>query len=225
MRDARGASAGLWWKDGVMAVIGFIGSGLLGSAVARRALVAGHQVVMSNSRGARSFARLVREIGPAARAALPGEAAMVADLVVLAIPYGRFPRLPRDELTGRVVIDACNYLPYRDGRDRAIDEGRTSTTEVLAQHLPYSRIVKALNTIAAAQIITDATPPGTPNRRAVPIAGDDPTAKHLVAQFLNDLGFDTVDVGPLSGSRSPHFDPRTAWQPPLTAPALTAALT
>lgn len=207
-----------------MAVIGFIGSGLVGSAVARRALAAGHQVVMSNSRGAQSLARLVREFGPAARAATPGEAATVADLVVLAIPYGRFPRLPRDELTGRTVLDACNYLPYRDGRDPAIDEGRTSTTEVLAQRLPHSRIVKGLNTIAAGQVIADATPPGTPNRRALPIAGDDRTAKQLAARFIDDLGFDTVDTGSLSTGRGPHFDPRTAWQAPLTAPALTAAL-
>ncbi|NEA31928.1 NAD(P)-binding domain-containing protein [Streptomyces sp. SID13031] len=208
-----------------MAVIGFIGSGLVGSAVARRALAAGHQVVMSNSRGTRSLARLVREFGPAARAATPGEAATVADLVVLAIPYGKFPRLPRDELTGRIVLDACNYLPYRDGRDRAIDEGRTSTAEVLAQRLPYSTIVKGLNTIAAGQILADATPPGTPNRRAIPIAGDDIIAKQIVARFIDDLGFDAVDAGPLSGGRGPHFDPRTAWQPPLTAPALAAALT
>lgn len=207
-----------------MAVIGFIGSGLVGSAVARRALAAGHQVVMSNSRGTRSLERLVREFGPAARAATPGEAATVADLVVLAIPYGRFPRLPRDELTGRIVLDACNYLPYRDGRDHAIDEGRTSTTEVLAQRLPYSRVVKGLNTISAGQIVADATPPGTPNRRAVPIAGDDPAAKQLVTRFIDDLGFDAVDTGPLTTARAPHFDPRTAWQPPLTATAMTAAL-
>ena len=148
----------------------------------------------------------------------------MADLVVLAIPYGCFPRLPFDELTGRVVLDACNYLPYRDGRDHAIDEGRTSTAEVLAQRLPSSRIVKGLNTIAAGQIIGDATPPGTPNRRALPIVGDDRTAKELVARFIDELGFDTVDAGPLPGGRGPR-NPRTAWQPPLTALALTAALT
>ena len=180
---------------------------------------------MSNSRGTRTLARLVRELGPAARAATPGAAATVADLVVLAIPYGHFPRLPKDELIGRVVIDACNYLPYRDGHDLAIDAGRTSTTEILADLLPYSRIVKALNTIAAGQITFDATPSGTPMRRALPIAGDDPAAKLLVARFIDDLGFDTVDTGPLSTSRAPHFDPRAAWQPPLTAPALAAALT
>ncbi|WP_020387758.1 NADPH-dependent F420 reductase [Kribbella catacumbae] len=178
-----------------MAVIGFIGSGLVGSAVARRALAAGHQVVMSNSRGTRSLQRLVREFGPAARAATPGEAATVADLVVLAIPYGRFPRLPRDELIGRIVLDACNYLPYRDGRDPAIDEGRTSTTEVLADLLPYTRVVKGLNTISAGQLLADAT------------------AKQIVTHFINDLGFDAVDTGPLSTRRAPHFDPAPPGNP------------
>lgn len=112
-------------------------------------------------------------------------------------------RLHRDELTGRVVIDACNYLPYRDGRDRAIDEGRTSTTEVLAQHLPYSRIVKGLNTIAAGQIIAAATPPGTPNRRALPIAGDDPTAKQPARRPPRD--------NPPEPAHGPSTTGRIAW--------------
>lgn len=208
-----------------MAIIGFIGSGLMGSAVARQAIAAGHQAVMSNLRGERRLVRLVRDLGPAARAATPSGAAAVADLVVLAIPYGNLPGLPIDALTGRLVVDACNYLPYRDGHDPAIDEGHCSSSEVLAQRLRHSTIVKALNTIAACQVGLDATPAGTPNRRALPLAGDEPAAKQLVAHFVDDLGFDPVDAGPLSASRAPHFSPRAAWQPPLTASALAAQLT
>jgi hypothetical protein len=163
-----------------MAVIGFIGSELLGTAVARRAVAVGHQVVMSNSRDRAGLARAVRRLGSTARAARPGEAALVADLVVLAIPFNGFTRLPEEDLAGRIVLDACNYLPYRDGRELAIEEGRTSTSEVLAERLPHTRVVRGLNTIAAGQIGDDTTPARTPNRRALPIAGDDRAAKAVV---------------------------------------------
>lgn len=149
---------------------------------------------------------------------------MVADLVVLAIPFRGFAMLPGEELAGRIVLDVCNYLPYRDGHEPDIEEGRVSTSEVLAGRLPFSRVIKGLNTISTGQVVVDATPAGTPNRRALPIAGDDRGAKGVVARFIDQLGFDVVDAGPLTEARGPRFDPRTAWQPPLTARALTAAL-
>lgn len=130
------------WGNGVMAVIGFIGSGLLGTAVARRAVVAGHQVVMSNWPDKAELAQVVRRLGGSARRARPGEVALVADLVVLAIPFhGLVGCRVRSWLGGSCLMPATTCRTGM-GETPEIEEGRASTSEVLAERLPYSRVVK-----------------------------------------------------------------------------------
>jgi len=193
--------------------IGFIGAGHIGSAVARAAIAAGHSVVLSNSRGPETLADLIKELGRSARAATPADAARAGDIVVVTIPLKNIADVPVDPLVGKVVIDTNNYYPQRDGHIAELDDESTTTAELLQRHLPSSKVVKAFNHIYAAQITTDGLPAGTPNRRALVIAGDDAAAKATVTHLLDQFGYDTVDAGPLAeGWRiqrdTPGYGPR-----------------
>lgn len=196
-----------------MPTIGLIGAGHIGSQLARLAVANGYDVVISNSRGPESLASLIDELGPRARAASPEEAATAGDMVVVTIPLKAYQTVPVEPLKGKVVIDTMNYYPQRDGRIGELDSESTTTSELLQRHLPGSKVVKAFNHIYAAQLTTDGKPAGTPNRRALVIAGDDPDAKAQVTHLLDRFGFDTVDAGPLSeGWRiqrdTPGYGPR-----------------
>jgi len=198
--------------DGV-ATIGLIGAGHIGSQLARLAVKGGHQVVVSNSRGPESLAPLIAELGPRARAGTPLDAATAGDIVVVTIPLKNIRSVPVEPLAGKTVIDTNNYYAQRDGHIRELDEERTTTAELLQAHLPKSRVVKAFNHIQAAALTTDGQPAGTPNRRALVIAGDDPEAKAVVSRLIDQFGFDVVDAGPLKeGWRiqrdTPGYGPR-----------------
>ena len=183
-----------------MKTIGLIGSGHIGSQVARLAVATGYDVVLSNSRGPDTLAALVAELGPHARAATPAEAAAAGDIVVVTIPLGKYRTVPVAPLAGKIVLDTNNYYPQRDGQIPDLDSESVTSSELLQAHLPSSRVVKAFNHIYAAQLTTDGQPAGTPNRRALVIAGDDAGAKRTVTELLDRFGFDTVDAGPLKES-------------------------
>jgi 8-hydroxy-5-deazaflavin:NADPH oxidoreductase len=196
-----------------MATIGLIGAGHIGSQVARLAVAQGHNVVLSNSRGPETLSGLVAELGPRARAATPAEAARAADIAVVTVPLKNYRQVPVEPLAGKVVIDTNNYYPQRDGHIPELDSESTTTSELLQAHLPTSKVVKGFNHIYAVQLTTDGKPAGTPNRRALVIAGDDPAAKATVTKLLDQFGFDTVDAGPLKeGWRiqrdTPGYGPR-----------------
>ncbi|HYN29394.1 MAG TPA: NAD(P)-binding domain-containing protein, partial [Dermatophilaceae bacterium] len=125
----------------------FLGSGNIGSTVARLALGAGHDVVMSNSRGPATLAGLVAELGPRARAAIAAEAARAGDVIVVTIPLRSYRDVPVEPLRGTVVIDTMNYYPERDGHVPELDGESTTTSELLQAHLPDSHVVKAFNNI------------------------------------------------------------------------------
>ena len=197
----------------LMATIGLIGAGNIGSQLARLAVAHGHDVVISNSRGPETLAALVTELGPKARAATVVDAATAGEIVVVTIPLKHYRTVPVEPLAGKIVIDTNNYYPQRDGQIAELDNESTTTAELLQAHLPTSSVVKAFNHIYARQLTTDGLPAGTPNRRALVIAGDDPTAKATVARLLDEFGFDTVDAGPLKeGWRiqrdTPGYGPR-----------------
>lgn len=196
-----------------MTTIGLIGAGHIGSQVARLAVAHGHDVVISNSRGPETLVDLVRELGPHARAATALEAAKAGDIVVVTIPLKNIASLPVEPLAGKLVIDTNNYYPQRDGHIKELDDETTTTAELLQAHLPASKVVKAFNHIYAADLTKDGQPEGTPNRRALVIAGDDAGAKATVTKLLDAFGFDTVDAGPLKeGWRiqrdTPGYGPR-----------------
>jgi len=180
--------------------LGIIGAGNIGSSVARAAVAAGYTVVIANSRGPETLADLIAELGPNASAATAEEAAAKADFALVAVPLHKYRGVPVEPLAGKVVMDANNYYPQRDGRIDALDNNETTTSELLQAHLPTSTVVKAFNNIPAKQIPTDGLPAGDPNRRALPIAGDDADAVAQVAAFLDSIGFDSVNVGTLAES-------------------------
>jgi predicted dinucleotide-binding enzyme len=181
-----------------MTTWGFIGSGSIGSTVARLAVAAGHDVVLSNRRGPQALTALVGELGPQARAATPTEAAEAGDIVVVTIPLGSYAQVPVAPLRGKVVIDTMNYYPERDGPIASLDEGTATTSELLAAHLPESRVVKAFNNIFFQHLGALARPSGAPDRSALAIAGDDLEAKAKVAELLDAIGYDALDIGPLA---------------------------
>jgi len=193
--------------------IGFIGAGHIGSQVARLALASGYAVVLSNSRGPETLAALVAELGPRATAATAMDAARAGDIVVVTVPLKNYREVPVAPLAGKIVIDTNNYYPQRDGHIPELDDESTTTAELLQAHLPTSKVVKAFNHIYASQLTTDGQPAGSKNRRALVIAGDDPAAKIVVTNLLDQFGFDTVDAGPLKeGWRiqrdTPGYGPR-----------------
>ena len=194
-------------------VIGLIGAGNIGSQVARLAVAAGHEVIVSNSRGPETLTELVAELGERARAGTAHDAAEGGEVVVVTIPLKHYRSVPVDPLAGKIVIDTNNYYPGRDGRIAELDDESTTTSELLQAHLPGSRVVKAFNHIYAPELTTDGRPAGTDNRRGLVIAGDDAGAKETVTMLLDQFGFDTVDAGPLSeGWRiqrdTPGYGPR-----------------
>ena len=181
-----------------MTTWGFIGSGHIGSTVARLAVDAGHDVVLSNSRGPETLAGLVEQLGPRARAATAAEAAAAGDVVVVTIPLGHHRDVPVEPLRGKVVIDTMNYYPQRDGQFAELDDESTTTSELLQAHLPESSVVKAFNNIYFEHLATLARPSGSPERSALAIAGDDVDAKATVTRLLDEIGYDTLDLGPLA---------------------------
>lgn len=208
--------------DGVR-TLGFIGAGNIGRNVARAAIGAGYEVVLGNSRGPDTLTDVVADLGPQARAATAEEAAAAGDLVVVAIPTRAVGEVPVAPLAGKTVVDANNYYPQRDGQIAEIDAQTLTSSELLQRHLPESHVVKAFNHIVAAQITTDNTPAGTPNRRALALAGDDLVAKAQVTQLLDEIGFDAVDLGSLAESW--RIQPDTpGYGPRHNAEEMTAAL-
>ena len=183
-----------------MTTIGFIGAGNIGSTVARLAVDAGYDVVLSNSRGPETLAELTADLGPSAHAATPAEAASAGDLVVVTIPLKNIEQLPLDALAGKTVIDTNNYYPERDGHISALDDGSTTTSELLQTLIPTADVVKAFNNIYSKHLATLARPSGAADRSALPIAGNSADAKSAVTSFLDAIGYDVVDGGPLSES-------------------------
>ncbi|NBE95020.1 NADP oxidoreductase [Nonomuraea sp. KC401] len=200
-----------------MTTIGFIGSGNIGSTLARLGVDAGHDVVLSNSRGPETLQSLVARLGPRARAATPSEVATVGDIVVVSIPIRAYRQVPADALQGRVVIDTLNYDPARQGSVPEIDAGDTPAHLLLQAHLTGSSVVKAFSNIFFKHLATLGRPAGAPDRTTLPIAGDDAAAKQAVATLIDSLGYDTYDVGPLAESR--RFAPGTPAQHAYLDPA------
>ena len=170
-----------------MTTIGFIGAGHIGGTLAQLAISHGYDVVVSNSRGPETLTDLVEQLGDRARAGTAAEAAAAGDVVVVTIPTKNVNDVPVEQLAGKVVIDTNNYYPQRDGQIEALDNESTTVSELLQTHLPQSHVVKAFNHIASGDLSTQGAPAGTPDRRAL-----------AVAELIDELGFDPVDVGPLA---------------------------
>jgi 8-hydroxy-5-deazaflavin:NADPH oxidoreductase len=176
--------------------IGIVGSGNIGANAARLFVRAGHEVVLSNSRGGQGLEAVVAELGAKARAATIEEAANFGEVVLVAIPFGKFRTLPERAFDGKVVIDAGNYYPERDGELAELDNNETTSSELMAAHLKGARLVKGFNTIWFKHLASEGdTSRPLEDRRAIFIAGDDSKAKEIVAHLIEEIGFAAVDNG------------------------------
>ena len=179
--------------------IGIVGSGNIGATAARLFVKAGHDVTLSNSRGPETLKDLVAELGDHARAATVEEAALSGDVVLVAIPFGKYKALPPEAFYGKVVIDAGNYYPERDGQFAELDSGETTSSELMSAHLKGARLVKGFNTIYYVHLASQGdTSLPLEERRAIFIAGDDSGAKEIMAKLIEEIGFAAVDTGFLS---------------------------
>ena len=178
--------------------IGILGSGMIGGTLARICHRVGHEIAISNSRGPASLSALVQEMGSGVHAATVEEAARFGEIAVVAVPLKAYSSLPAAALAGRIVVDAMNYYPERDGHIAELDSGAATSSELVARILPGSRVVKAFNTIYFRHLDAegDTSKPLT-ERRAIFVAGDDAEAKRQVAKLIEELGFGAVDTGSL----------------------------
>ena len=187
-------------KEGLLVKIGIIGAGNIGATLTRRLSALGHRVAVANSRGPETLADLVRETG--ATAVSVEEAAQGADLVIVTIPQRAIPLLPKRTLdraaAGAPVVDTGNYYPARDGRIDTIESGMAESRWV-SEQLAHP-VVKAFNTIRAQHLLELGKPAGSPDRIALPVAGDDADGKRIVMRLVDELGFDPVDAGTIDES-------------------------
>ena len=205
--------------------IGIIGAGNIGANAAKLFIKAGHEIAVANSRGAETLKDLVAELGENAQAVSIEEAAQFGEIVFISIPFGKYKTLPADAFDGKIVIDSNNYYPDRDGSFAELDENKTTSSEMLAEHLRGVRIVKGFNTIWFEHLKTqgDVSLP-IEERRAIFIAGDDAEAKKIVARLIEEIGFAAVDTGDLRDGGATQQPDTAIYNRNLTASEAQAIL-
>jgi 8-hydroxy-5-deazaflavin:NADPH oxidoreductase len=174
--------------------IGFIGAGGVAQTISKHVLLLGHQVLLSNTRGPESLAKLVRELGSGAEAVTPQQAAE-QDIVVLAVmwPQVEAALASVPDWKGRVLVDATNRIASMDPFSLGDISGRTSS-EIVADHAPGAKIVKAFNSVPMAWISDFSV---SKPRTVLFVSGNDAGAKKPVSDLVDQIGFEPVDLGSL----------------------------
>ena len=162
---------------------------------------AGYDVTIAASGDPAAIALIVEIVVPGARAAWAVDAVRDADLVVLAVPLHRFGTVDPAMLAGRTVIDVMNYWAPVDGAQQAFEDSALTSSEVVQRRLAGARVVKAFNHIGYHEVEEHRLPAGAEGRQALGVAGDDAGARAAVAELIERIGYDVVDLGALAEGR------------------------
>lgn len=182
--------------------IGILGAGKVGTVLARLLLAAGYRVLIAGSGAPSRIELIVDVLAHGAEAMIAEDVARDSDIVILALPLGKYTSIPREPLQGKLVIDAMNYWWEIDGIRDDLNDPDVSTSEIVQEYLPESRVVKAFNHMGYHDLDEGPQAAGTPGRKAIGIAGDDEADLATVAELIDTVGFDPVIVGTLRDSIS-----------------------
>jgi predicted dinucleotide-binding enzyme len=181
--------------------VAVLGAGHVGPVIARVALGAGYRVSIAASGEPERIALMTRVLTPGAEPRWAADAVDEADLVVLAIPTHRFSTFDGGLVADKLVVDAMNYWPPVDGRQEIFEETQSGSSEIVQRRLPRSTIVKTLNQIGYHELEDERRPVGSPERRALGVASDDPDAAERVAEVIERIGYDAVRLDSLRAGR------------------------
>ncbi len=181
--------------------IAVLGAGHVGPVIARVALEAGYHVSIAASGDPEKIELIAQVLAPGAEPRRAADAAREAGMVVLAIPLHKFTTLDPSLLDGKLVVDTMNYWPPVDGIQELFEDHRYSSSEIVQRRLVRSTVVKTLNHIGYHELEDERRPEGSPERRALGVAGDDPHAVDVVAELIERIGYDAVRLDRLSAGR------------------------
>ena len=178
--------------------LAILGAGKLGIVLGQLALQAGYDVYIAGSGDPAKIALSIKVLTPGAVAAWTADAIDHADIVILALPLGKYQTIPADKLQDKLVIDAMNYWWEVDGKDSEFNNPASSSSEIVQEFLADARVVKALSHMGYHHLLDESKPAGNTGRKAIAIAGNDDIDNKIVATLVDELGFDPVIIGPLS---------------------------
>lgn len=181
--------------------LAILGAGKLGVVVAQLALKADYDVTIAGSGSPEKIRLSMQVLAPGAKVATSAAVARQADIVLLALPLGKYTTLPREALAGKLVIDAMNYWWEVDGEREDLRASATSTSELVQEFLPTSRVVKALSHMGYHHLHDEARAKGERGRKAIAVAGNQPQDVEEVAELIDRLGFDPLPLESLSAGK------------------------